>query len=100
MPFPNQTPRAYTRANVEAIRPGQRGVYGIFNDKGWIYVGSGDIRDRLLAHLPPNGDNLCINGSNPTQWVDEVVSGGKDAELQREAELTLEFRPKCNKRVA
>ncbi len=66
MPFPEQTPRAYTKANVEALKKDQIGVYGLF--KGvWMYVGKGDIRQCLLDHL--NGDNSCITKQAPTSWV-------------------------------
>ena len=70
MAFPEQEPRAFTRANIEALTENQMGCYGLFRDGQWIYVGKGDIRTRLLAHL--NGDNTCITTARPTHWVDEV----------------------------
>ncbi len=93
MPFTQQTPRAFTRANVEALTPNQKGVYGLFKDSVWVYVGKGDIRDRLLAHL--NNDNACITRQAPTHWVDEVW----DNPDTREAALILELNPVCNRRV-
>ncbi len=93
MPFPNQTPRAFTRANIEALNPNQMGCYGLYNANGWIYIGKGDIRQRLLAHL--NGDNLCIVLSAPSHWVD-VVTNNYDLE---EKKLILEFKPSCNQKV-
>lgn len=93
MPFPNQTPRSYTRANVEAINPGQHGCYGLFRGQMWIYVGKGDIRRRLLDHL--NGDNACITIHGPTHWVDWVTAN-MDAEERR---LIVELNPTCNKKV-
>ena len=57
MPFKHPM-RAYTRANIEALDLSQNEVYGIFKDQSPIYIGSGDIRTRLLAHI--NGDNSCI----------------------------------------
>lgn len=93
MPFPEQTPRAFIRANVEAIRPGQMGCYGLFKQGEWIYVGKGDIRQRLLDHL--NGDNPCIIRRGPTHWVDEVTNN-HDA---REKQLILELKPSCNQKV-
>jgi hypothetical protein len=93
MPFPQQSPRQFTRAKVEAITPGQYGVYGLCNSGGWIYVGKGDIRSRLLAHL--NGDNACISRQRPTHWVDEVTS---DMD-RREKQQILELNPLCNKKV-
>jgi hypothetical protein len=95
MPFPNQTPRAFTRANIEAIPPGTMGCYGIFRNQGpWIYIGKGDIRERLLAHL--NGDNSCITNAGPTHYMDEITAD-YDA---RERALILELGPTlCNQRV-
>lgn len=94
MPFPNQTARAFTRANVEAITPGQMGCYGLFvNQGGWVYVGKGDIRTRLLAHL--DGDNPCITKNKPTHWMD-MVTNNMD---QMEKALILELNPTCNKKV-
>ena len=93
MPFPQQSARAFTKANVEMITPGQVGVYGIYRQGQWIYVGSGDIRERLLRHI--NGDNPLIMAARPTHWVDEVTSNY----VQREKTLIIELSPLCNQRV-
>lgn len=94
MPFPTQTARAFTRANVEALNPSQYGCYGLFRDRGpRIYIGKGDIRQRLLDHL--NGDNPRITRENPTHWYDEVTSNA-DA---REKQLIVELNPICNRKV-
>jgi len=55
MPFPQQNPRIYNKANVEALNKNQMGCYGLLKNGVCIYVGKGDIRQRLLDHL--NGDN-------------------------------------------
>ena len=94
MPFPKQTPCAFTRINVEMLDPNQIGVYGLFRKDTWIYIGKGDIRQRLLDHL--NGDNLCITREKPTHWVDEVTNGDLSS---REESLITEYSPICNKRV-
>jgi hypothetical protein len=93
MPFPQQTPRAFNRINIEALNPNQYGVYGLFREGSWIYVGKGDIRQRLIDHL--NGDNPCIIRERPTHWVDEVTAN-MDA---RERQLILELNPICNQRI-
>lgn len=93
MPFVQQTPRQFTKAQVESIVPNQIGVYGIFRQGVWIYIGKGDIRQRLLAHL--NGDNPYILNQSPTHWVDEVTPNLDE----REKQLILECRPICNKKV-
>ncbi len=95
MAFPNQTPRVFNEFNVKAINPNQLGVYGIFRDGQWIYVGQGDIRARLLAHL--NGDNSRILAAGPTHWVDEVCM--EQLIDVREKQLILELAPLCNQKV-
>ena len=95
MPFVQQTPRLFTRENIEAINPGQLGVYGLFKEGVWVYVGKGNIRKRLLDHL--NGDNPCIVRAQPTYWVDEVCVD--PAMSLREQQLILECNPLCNQKV-
>jgi len=94
MSFVQQTPRDFTRENVEAIRPNLIGVYGLFRQDAWIYVGKGDIRKRLLDHL--NNDNPAIAREKPTHWVDEIATGDPS---YREKALILELNPICNRRV-
>ncbi|SYZ71950.1 hypothetical protein TRIP_C20065 [Candidatus Zixiibacteriota bacterium] len=94
MPFVQQEPRLFTRSNVEAIAPNQIGVYGLYRQGVWVYVGKGDIRQRLLDHL--NGDNPLIARKSPTYWVDEVTNGDPS---YRERQLITELQPICNKRI-
>lgn len=94
MSFVQQTPRLFTRPDVESLNAGQVGVYGLFRNSCWVYVGKGDLRERLLAHL--NGDNSYITKQAPTHWLGEVTQGGPSA---RERELILALQPRCNLRV-
>ena len=91
MPFPHPM-RPYTKPNVLSLDPNQNGVYGIFRDTTAVYIGSGDIRERLLAHL--DGDNECITREKPNVWTGIVFSGDP---TKREGELILEYQPVCNK---
>jgi len=93
VPFSKQTPRAYTRANVFALGEDQIGVYGLFRKNDWIYIGKGDIRQRLLDHL--NGDKPCITKAMPTHWVAELWPK-PDARM---SQLINELKPSCNKKV-
>jgi hypothetical protein len=93
MPFSNRM-RPYTKPEIEALDPNQNGVYGIFRGTTAVYIGSGDIRERMLAHI--NGDNPCITRNTPNQWTAEVYS---DDPTRREGELIREYRPICNKVV-
>jgi hypothetical protein len=38
MAFQQQQPRFFNRPNVEALRPNQFGVYGLFRKGQWVYV--------------------------------------------------------------
>jgi hypothetical protein len=93
MPFPPQNPAEFTRVRAEAIRFNQFGVYGLFRQGLAVYVGKGDIRQRLLDHL--DGDNSCITSQAPTHFLIEVTSD-MDA---RERQLILELQPFCNLKV-
>lgn len=94
MPFAPQTPRQFNKFNVESLKLNQNGVYGIFRQGQWIYVGKGDIRQRLLDHL--NGDNPYIIRKNPTHWVDEVIASDPS---NREKQLIIELNPSCNQKI-
>jgi len=95
MSFIQQIPRQFNRLNVEALNLNQNGVYGLFKEGQWVYVGKGDVRQRLLAHL--DGDNPSILRAGPTHWVDEVHSEPNMS--LREKELIIELNPSCNKKV-
>ncbi len=90
MPFLQQPIRSFTRTGISEFNPNQYGVYGIFNQDRWIYIGKGDIRQRLLDHL--NGDNPRILQYRPTSFVAEVTPNA-DA---REKELCRELQPVGN----
>ncbi len=95
MAFAEQTIRTFSRADVEALVPNQFGVYGIFRQGQWVYIGKGDIKRRLLAHL--SGDNPAILAWQPTHWVGEIHL---DPQMSiREKQLIIELNPPCNKKV-
>ena len=95
MAFTAQTSRFFTKQDVESLNPNQYGIYGIFRQGQWVYVGKGDIRQRLLAHLA--GDNPAILAWRPTHWVGEVCS---DPHMSnREKQLIVELNPPCNRKV-
>ena len=93
MPFPQQNAGPFNKQTVESLAPNQMGCYGLWKAGAWVYIGKGDIRQRLLAHL--NGDNPCIVRERPTYFY-TVVTRDYDAEEKR---LILEFRPLCNEKV-
>ena len=90
LPFPSQSKgRTFTRVNIEALNPNEMGVYALYNSRRWVYVGSGEIRQRLLDHLT---DNPCITSARPTHWVDETT----DHYIVRKRQLIRELGPLCN----
>ena len=93
MPFVEQEPRPFTQEGIKRLNPDQHGVYGILGGDTCIYVGKGDIRERLLRHL--GGDIPCILRENPTHFVCGVTAKADN----REKELITEFDPVCNRRV-
>ena len=93
MPFPAQEPRPFTFTEVAGLHPRQYGCYGLFNRFGCVYIGKGDIRERLLAHL--RGDNPLITLFGPTHWMGIVTPVFDYLEKQ----LIWEFNPAANLRV-
>lgn len=99
MSFAAQKARPFTKESILLLEEGQYGCYGIFRAEEtgfieeWIYVGKGDIRDRMLRHF--NGDNACILKGNPTHFVGEVTG---DSNI-REKQLIDELKPSCNQMV-
>ncbi len=93
MPFPQQQSRPFTRAGIEWLGPDQQGCYGIFRQGQWIYVGRGDLRQRLLDHF--NGDNWRITQEAPTHYVTALSSDP----VNLEKALILELNPIANRKV-
>jgi hypothetical protein len=94
MPFSPQASKPFTRAAIDALPDNVQGCYGLFVNQGkWIYVGRGDIKIRLLAHL--NGDNPCITRNKPTHFMIQVAVLAETLEKQ----LILELTPVCNQKV-
>jgi hypothetical protein len=93
VPFPTQESRPFTKAGIEWLAPNQNGVYGIFRQDAWIYVGRGDLRTRLLSHF--NGDNPRITRERPTSYVTLVTKN--DETMERS--LIIELNPIANRRV-
>jgi hypothetical protein len=93
MPFPPQTPRLFTKAAIENLNPNQNGVYGIYRQDCWIYVGRGDIRARLLSHV--SGNNPAITAQRPTHFFAIVTAN--DVVVERQ--LIVELNPVANQKV-
>ena len=93
MPFNSNHTGAFNQAEIEALSPDQMGVYGIYRQGQWIYIGSGDIRERLLSHLlGADSADACILAREPASWIAEVTPSYRG----RAAVLSKEFDPPCN----
>ncbi len=89
MTFPPQKPQPFERAAVAALRVGVLGCYGLFQRERWVFIGAGDIRARLLAHL--DGDRPWHAADEPTHWV--AVETPAYASLARD--LVVACAPVC-----
>lgn len=93
MPFENDKPWLFNRQAIESFESSQTGVYAIYNAQKWIYIGRGDIRQRLLDHL--GGDIPTINTNSPTHFRAEITGDS----VNREKQLLREYAPACNPKL-
>ncbi|MCK6461231.1 MAG: hypothetical protein L6Q95_15215 [Planctomycetes bacterium] len=93
MPFPDQPRRPLTPDEIARVPEGKRGVYGLFSDEGCVFVGKGNLRERLLAHLKPGytEEARCIRRSAPTWFLYEETENF----VVRHMGLVVEYAPKC-----
>lgn len=93
MPFPSQPPRPFTFKEVESLPAGVRGCYGLFNEEGCVYVGKGNLRARLLAHLKGgmSEEAHCIRRHAPTWFLCEETENF----VVRHMGLVVEYQPFC-----
>ena len=89
VPWINGQEYYFTRENV-ARSPDHEGVYALMRDETVIYIGSGNIRHRLWAHL--KGDHPWITREAPTTYFRETCAN----HLARVEELRQAFPPLCS----
>lgn len=70
------------------------GIYLIlsYSRNCWVYIGEGEIRDRLLRHL----SNDEVLGYDPSGWMAIRISG-REARLEREKKLIQDLDPVVNR---
>ena len=86
----------FNRQTVLASGPRTAGVYALWRNDRWIYVGqSSNIFERLLEHL--SGAEGCIAREGPTGFGFELIANEPGREA-REGELIRELSPVCNPR--
>ncbi len=84
----------YTESGIRANAPSAPGLYAIFNEREWIYIGETDnLQRQLLTHVKMTDDEIARSG--PTRFSFEVVY---HAELRgpRQHALIAELRPRRN----
>src|SRR4051812_7701012 len=92
-----KTGYSFTETGIAAAAPRQSGVYAIYNNTEWIYVGeSRDIEARLFEHLRGESDQSArILRRNPTGFGYELCDS--TTRVAREAGLIVELSPTCNR---
>jgi hypothetical protein len=92
MPFAPQNIYRFTRPSISRALLSQRGVYGIYNEKHWIFIGSSDdIRASLIEHWETDA---VLGREQPTGFMFEA----SDVPRVRAALLIAEYRPVLNER--
>jgi excinuclease UvrABC nuclease subunit len=97
MPFNTSKTFHFQLLPILANVPHAGGVYGIFNQNVWIYVGeAADVHARLIEHL--NGTDPIsqqIRSNVPTGFVFEPVPL-QPSRVTRVSQLISELRPVFN----
>jgi excinuclease UvrABC nuclease subunit len=95
MPWYGSGRNVYSAQIVGAVAPADAGVYALFNDGKWIYIGESlNIRDRLLQHLR-DSHSECIKNAAPQYFAWELTAN----RVLRQDQLILEMHPTCNQRL-
>lgn len=95
-PFGTDPSFGFTERDIVSCAPTTSGVYGIFNEAGYIFVGEAqDMEESLLAHLRgESAESYWIRSQNPTGFAFEPCYGRTRA--LREMQLIAELNPICN----
>ncbi len=90
--------RRFTRlTNAFSYAPRESGVYGIYDNSEWIYIGEAkDMEARLYEHLRGQSDQSArILRRKPTHFIFERCDAA--TRVSREAQLIRELDPFCNR---
>lgn len=84
----------WSQSWIEFKAPNAQGVYSLLNKDGKaLFIGKGNIRERLLSHWnQENSTDAEIWSYAPTFFRFELTT----RPAEREAELIREFKPSCN----
>lgn len=94
MPWHNKESYPFTREGIEENAPSGGGVYVLFDQQRFTYVGeSDDVRQSLVRHL--EGDDTWINAWAPPFFSYELYPAS--ARVARHGALIRELKPACNR---
>jgi len=92
--------KKYNEIYVQQLMDNIKGVYVLATENKLFYVGSGDIKERLLAHLDNNEPNPCIKNyvnNFVCYFRFKQVLGGEELMRQEEQRAINVSNPECNK---
>lgn len=97
MGFDNAGSFPFSEQGIAKYAPRDSGVYGIFNDREWIYIGEAkDMETRLYEHVRGQSEQSTrISRRNPTSYVFERCDAA--TRVKREVALIRELDPVCNR---
>lgn len=96
MPFGNHGNRSFTMISVDKNAPPASGVYGLANERQWIYVGeSANIQAELRRHL--QHPDPFLKDHPPSGFTFELSSA--EQRISRQNQLVFELEPIANRRV-
>ncbi len=94
MPFHNTAAHCFSAVSVQRNAPALSGVYGICNNREWLFIGvADDIQAALLQHLRETGSLLQLR--MPSGFAFEVCSPAE--RVVRQNRLIVEMKPACNR---
>jgi hypothetical protein len=95
MPFPDQPRRSLNAEEIARLPEGVRGVYGLFNEAGCVFVGKGNLKERLLSHLKAgySEEARCIRKNAPSYFLVEETENF----VVRHMGLVVEYEPACGR---
>lgn len=90
----NKASYPFTREGIEENAPSGSGVYVLFDQERFIYVGeSDDVRQSLMRHL--EGDDTWIHAWAPPFFSYELYPAS--TRVARQGALIQELKPACNR---
>ena len=86
----------FTQQSITHNVPPSSGVYALYNDRLWVYIGeSNDIQCRLLEHL--QNPEMCVRAVAPKALLFELLPEAQ--RVARQNVLIAQLGPVCNQRL-